>query len=123
MGFNYQDHVSGDYGETWEPDKGEVIVGKAIALRSADTKYGPKPVLEVQTSDGEKWSVWANRNLLDAMQEAGIDEGDRIAITFLGKEVIQGKKGDFVMKTFTAEKRAEGQPTARKPPADDLVGL
>jgi len=27
------------------------------------------------------------------------------------------------MKTFTAEKRAEGQPTARKPPADDLVGL
>ncbi len=123
MSFDYDKHRRGDFGETWEPDEGDSIVGIALELREADTKYGPKPVLDLQTSDGEKWSIFANRNLLDAMQDAGIDEGDRLKITFTGKDIGTNKKGaDYVVKTYAVEKLGKGD-GKRKPPAEELVGL
>lgn len=124
MGFDYAKHKNqGDYGATWEPDEGDSITGVALELREADTKYGPKPVLDLQTSDGEKWSIWANRNLLDGMQDAGVDEGDRIKVTFDGKKIGERKQGgDFTYKAFTVEKLAAADAKA-KPPADQLVGL
>lgn len=109
MAFNYDDYSKGEFGETWEPEDGDSVTGVALEIRTATTKYGEKPVLDLEV-DGQKVSVWANRILLEAMEEEGVDEGDTVTITYKGKSVGTGKNGDFVIKVFEVEKSAAAKP-------------
>jgi len=88
--------------QIWEPKEGEILKGKVIKLGKTITSFGEKEYLEIQTREGQVWTVFVTAVLKDRLEEEKVKEGDTIAIKFLGlKKSKKSRKSykDFVVAT------------------------
>lgn len=85
----------------WKPRPGEVLVGTVVKMGETITAYGEKEFLDVQTEDGQVYTVFLTPVLQKLVQEKNVQEGQRVAIKFLGiKTSSKNKKKtykDFVL--------------------------
>lgn len=72
---------------SWNPDPGETIVGVVEDVYTGTSEYGDYPIVEIATPDGFVVLVHAFHAILKAeVQRKGPEQGDRIGITYVGRE-------------------------------------
>jgi len=85
----------------WKPEKeGETIQGKVTKIGKTITPFGEADYMEVETSPGQFQTIFMNVVLADRIREEGVNQGDTIAIKYMGmRKSKKGKKSyrDFVV--------------------------
>ena len=74
----------------WKPEEGEVLEGTVAKIGSTITSNGDATYCDLQTEAG-KVSLFLNSVLKQAFANESVQEGDTIAIKYLGLE--KSKKG------------------------------
>lgn len=74
-------------GVTWEPEEGEILIGKVLSMREVQTRMGKTSYIAdiVRESDGVVVGVWLNAMLLNRWKTYDIKPGDRVGIKYHGK--------------------------------------
>lgn len=89
------DDDDGDYGETWEPSKGDELSGEIVRKDKVETQYGMARVVEIEDDEGDRWTVWCG-SVLRKKLYSQVDEGDYVTLTYKGKK----GKGKFAKKMY-----------------------
>ena len=71
--------------ETWEPVAGECLVGQLIGHQRASGIYGENHQILVRDESGNIIAAWLTAWLRDNLRIQNAEQGDFVAITFLGK--------------------------------------
>ncbi len=90
-----------DFPESWDPRKGDQLVGRVTRHQRIKTKFGKTGLIEVKDRDGELTSVWCGNVALKVLFNE-TEEGDKIAVTFVEKE-----KGEYGRKIYELEVNGE----------------
>jgi len=79
--------------QIWKPKEGEILEGVVLKMGSTITQYGDAEYCDIRDDQGETWTVFLSKVLKDKIDEELVEEGDRIAIEFLGmKKAAKGTK-------------------------------
>lgn len=85
----------------WKPRPGEVLVGTVTKMGQTITAYGEKEFMDVQAEDGKVYTVFLTPVLQKLTEEKNVQEGQKVAIKFLGiKTSSKNKKKtykDFIL--------------------------
>ena len=85
----------------WKPNEGDVLEGEVILIGTTITENGDAKYCDIQTETG-KLSVFINSVLEKQFAQEGVEEGDTIAIEYLGK--VKSKKGKREYKNYVVVK-------------------
>ncbi len=79
--------TAGDDTVQWSPNKiGDKIVGYLIHVEVVSTKFGPRPLMLLDTDDGTR-KVWCSSvGLRASLSEQNPQVGDKVGILFTGEE-------------------------------------
>ena len=99
---------------------GDQITGLVNRVQIVDTKYGRRPVLDIETGDGPR-VLWAGQTQLQRLlAENNVQSGHKVRITWTGEE--QTGQGN-PMKTFSVEvarpKKAAAKVEVPPPPDEE----
>jgi len=84
----------------WRPQaEGEIIEGTVTEIGKTITENGEREFLKMQTEGGEKM-VFLNRSLKKLVSKNMVDEGDRIAIGYVGQVVGTGAHEGKTFKNY-----------------------
>ena len=76
-------------GNVWKPEtEGDLIAGVAVSdLRTVDTKFGPRVVIDVRSvEDGKIYTIWASTVIENELNRQAVRVGDEVGIKFLGQK-------------------------------------
>lgn len=74
------------YNPVWQPEPEEYIIGQYIGQREVKVKNGTAIALDlVNEKTQEEITTWGTQVLLDEFKKQEIQEGERIAIKYIGK--------------------------------------
>lgn len=79
--------------ETWQPEPGESLIGELVGSQKASGVYGENYQILIKDESGAVTAAWLTQWLKDNLKAQGADQGDLIALTFLGKK--QSPAGRF----------------------------
>ncbi len=88
-------------GYVWHPEVGEILEGKVSEMGDTITANGDAKYAHMETETG-KITVFLNSVLQKQFEEEKVDEGDTIAIEFLG--MVMSQKGKREYKNFCVVK-------------------
>ena len=71
--------------ETWQPEPGEALIGQITGSQKASGQYGENYQMLVKDETGQTYAVWLTPWLKENLRVQGAEQGDLIALTFLGK--------------------------------------
>ncbi len=102
----------------WRPNPGDILEGRVLAIGSTITSFGDGDYVELETTDGQKITIWLNSILKKLVEQEDVSEGDRVAIKFVG--VVTSSKNkkraykDYVLvkDTEATEDAPETEPEA-----------
>jgi hypothetical protein len=72
--------------ETWHPAEGECLLGELIGHQRASGVYGENTQILVKDESGNITAAWFTQWLKENLRAQGAEQGDLIALTFLGKK-------------------------------------
>lgn len=81
------------YAPSWIPEKpGDTIVGTLVRASTGFTSFGPAPVIELVTDDGDRFSVWLfYETLKSEMRRMKPAPGERVAVRYLGEAQVKNQ--------------------------------
>lgn len=79
-----------EYPETWQPKIGEKLICRVVAIREPMTSVGQRKVLEVETANGKKYTIWMRKVIESEIENKGIKVGDLIGMKYMG--IPKGKR-------------------------------
>lgn len=105
MPRSLEDRLNAEPAKGWKPEAGDRVIGEIVSISQAPgTDWGPYPLIEVETDDGEAVAVHAFHTVLRTeIERLAPSEGDRIGIKFLGKK--QGSKQEYEGYTVVLERK------------------
>ena len=71
--------------EVWQPEPGESLIGQITGSQKASGQYGENYQMLVKDETGQTYAVWLTPWLKDNLKAQDAEQGDLIALTFLGK--------------------------------------
>jgi len=103
----------------WAPQKeGDYIFGIIRDIRTPNTRFGPRTIVEIETENGERRSVWISHATLKRQWNAKNPEvGDYILILYKGAKKTSTGKVQYHMYGLSVEKAKAPTPavTEEKP--------
>jgi len=79
--------------QVWKPEEGEILEGVVTQMGSTITQFGDAEYLDIKDDQGHVWTVFLSKVLKTKIDEELVEEGDRVAIEFLGlKKAAKGTK-------------------------------
>jgi hypothetical protein len=114
---------------TWRPDRGEhrtTLDGRLKRVGVVEGMYGPYPVLELETGDGELWAFHAFRDMArEELANLQPQIGDPISIHYGGRSEkgyyryrirsLDGKQSEIDWSRFEPDPRSAGEQPGRSP--------
>lgn len=102
--------TAGDDILQWSPEKvGDKIVGQVSSVEVVATKFGPRPLLVLETDDGPR-KVWASAaRLRSGLAESNPQVGDKLGILFSDEEDV-GKGNPMKIFKVKVEKSTPAEP-------------
>lgn len=101
------------FAPAWRPEPGDKLIGTVTRLSTAQSDYGPYPVLTIRQDDGENLSVHAFHTALrNQLVRQRPDLGQPIGILYAG--LNPGKPGGRAYEDYRV--------TGVEPTADDFWG-
>src|SRR5271157_5808955 len=94
----------------WHPEEGDVLEGEVVKRGTTITREGEAEFAEISTEEGKILTVFLNSVLIKEFDKEKIEEGDTIAIEYLGK--VKSQKSQREYKNFIAVKDDNDQPEA-----------
>src|SRR5271157_3116912 len=94
----------------WHPEEGDTLEGEVVKRGTTITREGEAEFAEIATEDGKIVTIFLNSVLLKEFEKEKIEEGDTIAIEYLGK--VKSRKSQREYKNFIAVKDDSGQSQA-----------
>ncbi|MFN3481042.1 MAG: hypothetical protein ACK415_11770 [Thermodesulfovibrionales bacterium] len=80
----------------WKPQPGEVLEGTIAKRGETITSYGEQEYVDIAADDGTTYTVFLTSFLKTLLDAEGAEEGDRVAIKFLGiKTSAKNKKKTY----------------------------
>ena len=79
--------------ESWQPEEaGEELLGVVVDVKPAvPTAYGAKPIVVIQTPEGQEWSVWLFSTVLRReFERENVAIGEIVLIRYRGKVEREG---------------------------------
>jgi len=73
--------------ETWQPEPGECLLGELIGHQRASGVYGENFQILIKDESGNITAAWLTQWLKENLKAQGAEQGDLIALTFLGKKL------------------------------------
>lgn len=105
----------GDYPTNWDPSPGEVLSGTVVGWKTAETKYGERDVLEINTAEGPFSVMVARMVLVNQLSRAAkkigkdrLEEGDDVCLIYNGER--ESASGNTYHDYVVAAKADEGMP-------------
>ncbi|MGZ8930280.1 MAG: hypothetical protein ACXW0O_04770 [Methylosarcina sp.] len=98
-------------GEVWQPQPGECLVGVMIGWQKAVGTYGENYQILIQDETGTVTAAWLTPWLKENLKAQEAEQGDLVAITFLGKKQAPSGRA-YNAYSIAVDKlgREEGQP-------------
>jgi len=98
-----------EWATTWEPGRGEMIVGTFEKMDTGTTEYGESRIAHIRDEDGELWGVWLFHSVLqDQWEQADPEPGDEGGILYMGKR--EGSTYDYHAYDVEVERSPDDRP-------------
>ena len=111
------------YGENWDPDPGDILIGRLQDVVTVSTRYGERDVARIETEEGVL-SVWLKHKVLrDEWQALAPAPGDLLGIRFIDEKSSQnGSYYDYNVEVLSDSSESESNKQALdEEPATDEV--
>lgn len=72
--------------EAWQPQPGDSLIGELVGSQKAVGPYGENYQILVRDEHGHVTAAWLTAWLKENLRAQGAQQGDLIALTFLGKK-------------------------------------
>lgn len=92
----------------WHPEEGDVLEGELVKKGTTITREGEAEFAEIATEEGKIVTVFLNSVLIKEFDKEKVEEGDTIAIEYLGK--VKSQKSQREYKNFIVVKDDNDQP-------------
>jgi len=86
-----------DFAPSWRPEPGESVSGIVTAKRTAKTKFGTKPTMEVHDLELGPVTVWCGAMLRETYDMVSV--GDEVAIVYEGKRISESSGHEYGLYT------------------------
>ena len=94
----------------WHPEEGDVLEGEIVKRGTTITREGEAEFAEIATEEGKIVTVFLNSVLIKEFDKEKVEEGDTIAIEYLGK--VKSQKSQREYKNFIVVKDNNDQTEA-----------
>ncbi len=94
----------------WHPEEGDVLEGELVKRGTTITREGEAEFAEIAAEEGKIVTVFLNSVLIKEFDKEKVEEGDTIAIEYLGK--VKSQKSQREYKNFIVVKDNNDQPEA-----------
>ena len=114
---------SNGYGSSWDPDQGDILIGRLQDIVTVSTRFGDREVARIQTEEGLV-SLWlTHKVLIDEWQEKSPGVSDLIGVIYLGKKKSKnGQYCDYNLEVISESGESESNKQALdEEPATDEV--
>lgn len=72
--------------ELWQPDPGDCLIGEIVGSQKAVGPFGENHQVLVRDENGHVTATWITAWLKENLRAQGAQQGDLIALTYLGKK-------------------------------------
>lgn len=86
----------------WHPEEGDVLEGEVVKRGTTITREGEAEFVEIASEDGKVVTVFMNSVLVKEFEKEKVEEGDIIAVEYLGK--VKSQKSQREYKNFIVVK-------------------